>query len=51
MAPIDAGGEWAGIAVQNGRLVFMITILSSDAAASQLVALSKLVLDRGAPLE
>ena len=24
--PIDGGGEWAGIAIQKGRLVFLITI-------------------------
>ena len=49
--PIDGGGEWAGIAVQKGRLVFLIGIPSSDAAASQLVTLAKLVLERGAALE
>jgi hypothetical protein len=49
--PIDSGGEWAGIAVQKGRLVFLLAIPSSGSAASQLVALAKLVLDRGKALE
>ncbi len=49
--PIDGGGEWAGIAIQKGRLVFLITIPASDAAASQLVTLAKLVLARAAAIE
>ena len=48
---LAGGGEWAGIAIQKGRLVFLITMPASDAAASQLVTLAKLVLDRGAALE
>jgi hypothetical protein len=49
--PIDGGGEWAGIAVRKGRLVFLIAIPASDAAESQLVSLARLVLDRGSALE
>jgi hypothetical protein len=49
--PIDGGGEWAGIAFQKGRLVFLIAIPASPAAPSQLVALSKLVLERARALE
>ncbi len=49
--PIDGGGEWAGIAVHKGRLVFLIAIPASDEAESQLVSLARLVLDRGSALE
>ncbi len=49
--PLDSGGTWAGIAVQKGRLVFLISIPGSPAAEGQLVSLAKLVLERAGSLE
>jgi hypothetical protein len=49
--PIDGGGTWAGVAVQKGRLVFVLGIPSSPDAEAQLVSLAKLVLERAAGLE
>jgi len=40
------GGKWATITVRNGRLVFCISIPDSGQAQTQLIALSKIVLER-----
>lgn len=48
---LDSGGQWAAIVVQKGKLVFLIGIPTSEAAASQLMSLAKLVVERGSALE